>query len=204
MAAKSALQENPHATPAFLTRFALQPSPLANHQHFICLLASFYSEAFSMSVQIKVGYKAPDLSLPDTDSKMRRLSEFLGKKVVLAFFVTAFTSTCTMEACTFRDSMSKLIDLEAQVIGISINDIQSNREFAEDNRLPFPVLSDSNHEVTKAYGLEQLETTEQGYPVLKRSIFIIDKQGIVRYAWVAEHSFDEPNYDEIQRKLEKI
>jgi glutaredoxin-dependent peroxiredoxin len=157
-----------------------------------------------MSVQIKVGYKAPDFSLPDTDSKMRRLSEFLGKKVVLAFFVTAFTSTCTMEACTFRDSMSKLIDLEAQVIGISINDAQSNREFAEDNRLPFPVLSDNNHEVTRAYGLEQLETTEQGYPVLKRSIFIIDKQGLVRYAWVAEHSFDEPNYDEIQKKLEKI
>jgi glutaredoxin-dependent peroxiredoxin len=157
-----------------------------------------------MSLQIKVDYKAPDFTLPDTDSKMRSLNEFLGKKVVLAFFVTAFTSTCTMEACTFRDSMSKLIDLEAQVIGISINDAQSNREFTEDNRLPFPVLSDSNHEVTKAYGLEQLETTEQGYPVLKRSIFIIDKQGIVRYAWVAEHSSDEPNYDEIQRKLEKM
>ncbi len=157
-----------------------------------------------MSIQIKVGYKAPDFSLPNTNLKMRGLSEFLGKKVVLAFFVTAFTSTCTMEACTFRDSMSRLIDLEAQVIGISINDAQSNREFAEDNRLPFPVLSDSNHEVTKAYGLEQLETTEQGYPVLKRSIFIIDKQGIVRYVWVAEHSSDEPNYDEIQRKLEKI
>ena len=157
-----------------------------------------------MAVQIKVGYKAPDFVLPDTDLKMRSLSEFFGKKVVLAFFVTAFTSTCTMEACQFRDSMSKLIDLEAQVIGISINDPQSNREFSEDNKLPFPVLSDIDHEVTKAYGLEQFETTEQGYPVLKRSIFILDKQGIVRYVWVAEFSSDEPHYDEIQRKLEKI
>jgi peroxiredoxin len=157
-----------------------------------------------MAVQIKVGYKAPDFSLPDINNKTCRLSEFLGKKVVLAFFVTAFTSTCTMETCSFRDSMSKLIDLDAQVIGISANNPESNRQFSDDNRLPFPVLSDENHEVTKVYGLEQNETTEQGYPVLKRSIFILDKQGIVRYVWIAEYSSDEPNYGEIQKTLQKI
>jgi peroxiredoxin len=161
-------------------------------------------EAFSMSVQIKIGYKAPDFALSDADSKIRRLSEFSGKNVVIAFFVTAFTSTFTMETCKFRDSISKLIDLDAQVIGISVNEPESNKQFMTDNRLPFPVLSDIKHEVTKAYGLEQFETTEQGYPVLKRSIFVLDKKGIVRYVWIAEFSADEPNYDEIQRKLEKI
>jgi glutaredoxin-dependent peroxiredoxin len=161
-------------------------------------------EAFSMSVQIKIGYKAPDFALPDADSKIRKLSEFSGKKVVIAFFVTAFTSTWTMETCKFRDSMSKLIDLDTQVIGISIDEPESNKQFMADNRLPFPVLSDINHEVTRAYGLEQFETTEQGYPVLKRSIFVLDKKGIVRYVWIAEFSADEPNFDEIQRKLEII
>lgn len=157
-----------------------------------------------MSVQIKIGYKAPDFALPDADSKIRRLSEFSGKNVVIAFFITAFTSTCTMETGKFRDPMSKLIDLDAQVIGISLDEPESNKQFMADNRLPFPVLSDINHEVTKVYGLEQFETTEQGYPVLKRSIFVLDKKGIVRYVWIAEFSADEPNYDEIQRKLEKI
>jgi peroxiredoxin len=155
-------------------------------------------------INIKVGDKAPDFTLMDTNKKPRSLHEFLGQKVVLAFFVTAFTSTCTMEACQFRDSMSRLIDLEAQVIGISVNDAASNKAFAEDNRLPFPVLSDNNREVIKAYGLEQTGTTEQGYPLVKRSIFILDKQGITRYVWVADTTSVEPKYDEIQNKLEKI
>lgn len=80
---------------------------------------------------IKVGDKAPDFTLPDTDLKPRSLKEFLGKKVVLAFFVGAFTSVCTKEMCAFRDSMARLIDLKAQVIGISVNDPFSNKEFAE-------------------------------------------------------------------------
>ena len=75
-----------------------------------------------MSTKIKVGDKAPDFTLPDTDKKPRSLKEFLGKKIVLAFFVGAFTSTCTKEMCEFRDSMARLIDLNAQVIGISVND----------------------------------------------------------------------------------
>ena len=102
-----------------------------------------------MSSKIKVGDKAPDFTLPDTDKKQRSLKEFLGKKVVLAFFVGAFTSTCTKEMCEFRDSMARLTDLKAQVIGISVNDPFSNKAFAEKNRLPFPVLSDYKREVIK-------------------------------------------------------
>ena len=104
-------------------------------------------------VNIKVGDKAPDFTLPDVDMKPRSLHEFLGKKVVLAFFVGAFTSTCTMEMCAFRDSMARLTDLHAQVIGISVNDPFSNKGFAEKNFLPYPILSDYNREVIKQYGL---------------------------------------------------
>ena len=127
--------------------------------------------------KIKVGDKAPDFTLPDTDKKPRSLNEFLGKKVVLAFFVGAFTSTCTKEMCEFRDSMSRLIDLNAQVIGISVNDPFSNKAFAEKNRLPFPILSDYKREVIKTYGLELPNFAGlDGYTVAKRSIFILDQK----------------------------
>ncbi len=158
-----------------------------------------------MSNQIKVGVKAPDFILLDTEMKMRRLSEFYGQKVVLAFFVGAFTSTCTIEMCAFRDSMSRLIDLKAQVVGISVNDPFSNKGFAEKNRLPFPILSDYKREVIKTYGLEYMNFAGlSGYTVAKRSIFILDKDGVVRYVWVSEDPAVEPNYDAIQKKLEQI
>ena len=75
-----------------------------------------------MGNKIKVGDKAPDFTLLDTSRKPRRLKEFLDKKVVLAFFPGAFTSVCTKEMCTFRDSMARLNNLRAQVVGISVND----------------------------------------------------------------------------------
>jgi len=87
---------------------------------------------------LKVGEKAPDFSLPDTELKPRSLTEFQGSKVVLAFFVGAFTSVCTKEMCAFRDSMARLVNLKAKVIGISVNDPFSNKGFAEKNRLTFP------------------------------------------------------------------
>jgi peroxiredoxin len=155
--------------------------------------------------QIKVGDKAPDFTLPDIDMKPRSLSEFKGQKVLLAFFVGAFTSTCTKEMCAFRDSMARLIDLKAQVVGISVNDPFSNKAFAEKNRLPFPVLSDYKREAIKAYGLELADFAGlKGYTVAKRSIFVLDKDGIVRWAWVSEDPSVEPNYDEVQRAFEQV
>lgn len=155
--------------------------------------------------QIEVGDMAPDLVLPDIELKRRSLKEFLGKKVVLAFFVGAFTSTCTKEVCAFRDSMARLVDLNAQVVGISVNDPFSNRAFAEKNRLPFPILSDYKRDVIKQWGLELFDFAGLiGYIVAKRSIFILDETGIVRYVWVSEDPSIEPNYDEIQKALEQI
>lgn len=158
-----------------------------------------------MANQIKVGDKAPDFALSDVDLKPRSLKEFLEQKVVLAFFVGAFTSTCTKEMCAFRDSMSRLIDLKAQVVGVSVSDPFSSKEFSEKNRLPFPILSDYKREVIKQYGLESPDFAGlKGYTVAKRSIFILDKDGIVRYVWVSENPAVEPNYQEIQNALEQI
>ncbi len=158
-----------------------------------------------MSSKIKIGDEAQDFTLPDTNMKPRSLKEFRGKKVVLAFFVGAFTSTCTKEMCEFRDSMARLIDLDAQVIGVSVNDPFSNKGFAEKNRLPFPILSDYKREVIKTYGLEMSNFAGlDGYTVSKRSIFILDKNGIVRYVWVSDNPAVEPNYQEIQNVLQQI
>ena len=156
-------------------------------------------------VNVKVGEKAIDFTLNDTNNKPRSLHEFLGKKIVLAFFVGAFTTTCTKEACAFRDSMDRLVDLKAQVIGISVNDTFANKEFAEKNRLPFPILSDYNRSVIKQYGLELADSTGlSGFVVAKRSIFVLDQEGIVRYVWVSENPSVEPNYMEVQEALGQI
>jgi peroxiredoxin len=158
-----------------------------------------------MSNQIKVGDKAPDFTLPDTKLKPRSLQEFLGRKIVLAFFVGAFTSVCTKEMCAFRDSMARLTDLKAQVIGVSVNDPFSNKAFAEKNRLPFPILSDYNREAIKAYGVETPDFGGlNGYTVAKRSIFIVDKNGAVQYVWTTEDPTVEPDYNKIEDALEKI
>jgi glutaredoxin-dependent peroxiredoxin len=154
---------------------------------------------------IKIGDKAPNFALPDIDMKNHSLEEFKGQKVVLAFFVGAFTSVCTKEMCAFRDSMSRLIDLKAQVIGISVNDPFSNKGFAEKNKLPFPILSDYNREAIRAYGIENPDFAGlKGYSVAKRSIFILDKQGTVLYLWISEDPTVEPNYEELERALAKI
>jgi peroxiredoxin len=158
-----------------------------------------------MANQIKIGDMAPDFTLVDIDLKPRSLKDYLGSKVVLAFFVGAFTSVCTKEMCAFRDSMARLIDLNAQVIGISVNDPFSNKAFAEKNRLTFPILSDHNRQVIKIYGVEAHDFGGlKGYTVAKRSIFIVDQTGIVRYVWTTEDPAIEPNYKEIEKALEKI
>ena len=158
-----------------------------------------------MANQIKVGDNAPDFALPDTELKTRSLKEFLGHKIVLAFFVGAFTSVCTKEMCAFRDSMARLTDLKAQIIGVSVNDPFSNKAFAEKNRLPFPILSDYNRQAIKAYGVEDTDFGGlNGYSVAKRSIFIIDENGAIRYIWTTNDPTIEPDYKKVEATLEKI
>ena len=153
----------------------------------------------------QVGDKALNFTLPDTDLKLRSLREFEGQKVVIAFFVGAFTSVCTKEMCAFRDSMARLIGLKAQVIGVSVNDPFSNKAFAEKNRLSFPILSDVNREVVRLYNLESPDFAGiKGYSVAKRSIFVLDKKGVVRYTWITDDPTVEPDYYKIEQVLAEV
>ena len=155
--------------------------------------------------QVKVGDKAPDFTLTDTELKPRSLKEFLGDKTVIAFFVGAFTSVCTKEMCAFRDSMARLIDLKAQIVGIAVTDPFSNKAFAEKNRLTFPILSDYKREVIRTYGIELPNFAGLvDYTTAKRAIFILDREGVVRYVWITDDPAVEPNYSEIEAFLEKM
>jgi len=158
-----------------------------------------------MEGKISVGQKAPDFTLPDTELKPQRPRDFLDKCVVLAFYPGAFTSVCTKEMCAFRDSITKLSDLKAQVVGISVNDPFSNKAFGERNMLNFPLLSDYNREVVSLYGVAAEDFAGlKGYTAAKRSIFIVDREGTIRYVWISEDPRIEPNYEEIEKVLEEI
>ncbi|GBC75001.1 Putative peroxiredoxin bcp [archaeon HR06] len=151
---------------------------------------------------IEVGKRAPDFTLYDYDRKERNLKDLLGGKLILAFFPGAFTSVCTKEMCTFRDSIKELEALGAKVVGISVDSPFANKAFAEKNNLNFLLLSDYNREVIKKYDLvlENLAGLK-GYTASKRAIFILDKEGIVRYKWVSDDPTKEPNYEEIKKVL---
>lgn len=154
---------------------------------------------------VNVGEKAPAFTLIDADRKPRSLAEFHGKNIVLAFFPGAFTGVCTKELCTLRDAMVRFNELNAQVLGISVDSPFANKGFASQNNLQFPLLSDYTRTVVKSYGilLEGFAGLE-GYSVAKRSVFILDKGGVVRYAWVTDNPGVEPNYDEVTKALSAI
>lgn len=154
---------------------------------------------------LKVGDQAPSFSLTDADRKGRSLDEFKGKKTVLAFYPGAFTGACTKEMCAIRDNMSKLNNLGAQVVGISVDAPFANKAFAQQNNLQFPLLSDHTRTVAKQYaGLYDNFGGLAGYSAAKRSIFILDEKGVVRYAWISEEPGVEPNYEDITKALSSI
>ena len=125
--------------------------------------------------------------------------------VVLAFFPGAFTATCTHEMCALRDSLSKLSFRNAQVVGISVNDPWTLKGFANVNSLSFPLLSDHSRDAIKSYGVELADFGGlKGYTVAQRSIFVVDKSGKVRFAWIAPQPAVEPDYKLLEDQLSKI
>lgn len=155
---------------------------------------------------VKVGDKAPDFELYDSDRKQRTLKEFLGKKTALVFYPGAFTAACTKEMCAFRDSLSKFNEMNAQIVGISVDSPFTNKAFKEKHELQYPLLSDFSRYVCNQYagGLTLGLGGVSGYTASKRSVFVLDKEGIVRYVWISEDPAVEPNYDEVVKALSAI
>lgn len=155
-----------------------------------------------MSVQ--VGQKAPDFTLKTNKMADFKLSDLQGKKNVVVLFVPlAFTSVCTKEFCSVRDDVSSLQNDNTQVVGISVDSPFSLDAWAAKENYNFPLLSDFNKSVSTAYG--SLYDNLLGFNgVSKRSAFVIDKSGTVRYAWVTEDARNMPNLDEIRACLKQL
>ena len=145
-----------------------------------------------------LGQTAPDFTLLDTTKEATTLSDYRGKKVVLSFYPGAFTGVCTNQACGFRDAMSALNDLNATVLGISVDSPFSNGAFAAQNNLNFKLLSDYNRETVNAYGLPfENFAGMAGYVSSNRAVYVVDEDGVVIYEWLAPNLGTEPNYDEV-------
>lgn len=154
---------------------------------------------------LTIGAKAPEFTLYDADRNLRSLSEFRGKKVVLAFYPGAFTGACTKEMCGLRDTLSNLSAMNAQVVGISVDSPFANKAFATQNNLSFPLLSDFTRAVARQYaGVYEDFAAVKGYVAAKRAVYILDGEGIVKYVWVTDTPGVEPNYAEIRQVLDTI
>src|SRR5712692_10583456 len=140
---------------------------------------------------VSQGEKAPGFTLHDTDRKPRSLQELLKPNgaTLLAFFPGAFTSVCTKEMCTLRDNMAELSKVNAQVVGIDVNDPWTNKAFSEKNNLNFPIHNDFGN--------------VKGYTVAKRSVFILDHNGVITYKWVSDDPSKEPNYEDLKKAAAK-
>ena len=155
-------------------------------------------------MSIAVGAKAPDFELPNEDREPVKLSEQLKNgPVVLAFFPAAFSGVCTTEMCTFRDAASELNKVGAKVLGVSVDTFFALKAWKDAEKLNFPLLSDFNKTVTAQYDV--LNPDMIGLKgIAKRSVFVIDKGGVVRHQEVLEDARNEPDYGKIKQALASL
>jgi glutaredoxin-dependent peroxiredoxin len=155
-------------------------------------------------MKIEAGQKAPEFTLYDTEKKKVSLADQKGKNVLLIFFPMAFTSVCTKELCSIRDNIAAYNNANAQVFGISVDSPFTLAKYKEEQGINFPLLSDFNKQASEAYGAVYDAFIGWMKGVSKRSAFVIDKEGFVRYAEVLETATDLPDFGAIQNSLNSL
>ena len=154
---------------------------------------------------LNVNDVAPDFTLKNTNKEDVSLSQFNDKTVVLAFYPGAYTGVCDTEMCTLQDNLKAFDELEATVLGISVDSPWANGGFSKQYNLEFELLSDFNREVIKSYDVvfEGLGGIE-GYTCANRAVYIV-QDGVIKYAWEASPNPGvEPDYDEINSTLQSL
>ena len=148
---------------------------------------------------------APDFTLKNTDKEDISLSDYSDKTVVIAFYPGAFTGVCDTEMCTLQDNLNTFNELDAVVLGISVDSPWANGAFSNKYNLEFNLLSDLDRKVTKDYDVvfEGLGGIE-GYTCANRAVYIV-KNGIIKYNWEAKPNPGvEPDYNEIKSTLKSL
>ncbi len=152
-------------------------------------------------MNLKVGDKAPLFSLYSEKQEMVSLEGLQGQPVVVLFFPLAFTGVCTVELCTIRDALADYGSLNASVVAISVDSVFTLARFKAAEGLNFPLLSDFNKEVSRQYGVLYETFTLGMQGVSKRAAFVLDAEGVIRYAEVLESAGDQPDYSAIRATL---
>lgn len=151
----------------------------------------------------QVGESAPAFTLKNTDLEEVSLADFSGRKVVLLFVPLAFSGPCTQELCDISAGINAYDDLGAQVLGISVDSPFSLKAWAEKEGITIPLLSDFNKEVSAAYGA-QFEDLLGFKGVAKRSAFVVDGAGVVRFASVSDDPKQLPDFEAIKACLQSL
>ena len=153
---------------------------------------------------LQIGDHAPDFTLFNSDKKKVALADYKGTNLVILFFPLAFTGVCTKELCEMRDSLTDFNHLNAQVVAISVDSLYTLNRFKEEQHLNFPLLSDFNKEVCTAYQSIYAEFGFGMKGVAKRSAFVVDGEGILRYVEVLENAAEIPSFENIKTTLAAI
>ena len=155
---------------------------------------------------VQEGTKAPDFTLYTNDTKPFRLSDHQGERnVVLLFFPGAFTSVCTTELNTVNNEKEDFGD-DTQIVGISTDSPFALDEFSKVHGFSYPLVSDHDGEVSAQYGAKYNNdfTPMKLDRISKRAAFVIDKEGVVRYAEVLDNAGELPNFDAIKQTLDRL
>jgi len=153
---------------------------------------------------INKGDKAPNFTLRDTQKQEVSLSDYEGKKLVILFFPLAFTGLCTEELCGVRDDSEEYNNLDAEIVGISVDSLFVLERFKAENNYNFTLLSDFNKEASRAYGTLYENFVLDMKGVSKRAAFVVDQKGTIRYAEVLENAGELPNFKAIKEVLAEI
>jgi peroxiredoxin Q/BCP len=147
--------------------------------------------------KVDVGDAAPDFELPGTGNKTYKLSDYRGRKLVLAFYPGDFTAVCTKQFCSYRDQGEKLDQIGADVLGISPQSVDSHERFTQEKSLNVPLLADEDKSVAQAYGV-------LAGPMVRRAIFVIDEQGIIRHRKVTLVGLSFESVDDLERAVASV
>jgi peroxiredoxin len=155
-------------------------------------------------MSIQIGQKAPNFSLTSTDRTEVTLEQYKGKNLLLLFFPLAFTGVCTAELCSTRDNIGVYEKADAEVLAVSVDSSAALKVFKDQNQFNFTLASDFNKTASTAYDTIYDVFGGGMKGVSKRSAFVVDKEGVIRYAEVLENAGELPNFDQIQKTLASL